>query len=60
MTAFTDWVVEELEQHLEELRASLEVEEDLHGSRTRMAHDLRVSIIKTEQEVERLKTANMV
>lgn len=47
---------EELEQYLEMLRADLEVEVDLHGSRTVRARDLRNLITYTEQELSSLKT----
>ena len=47
---------EELEQHLASLKAGLEVEVDLFGSRTQMAYDLRVQILKTEKELEGLKS----
>jgi hypothetical protein len=49
-------MIEELENYLEMLRGDLEVEVDLHGSRTQWALDLRMLIIKTEKEVERLKS----
>lgn len=48
--------VSELEMFLEGLKADLEVEVDLHGSRTVMARDLRNLIIKTEKELEGLKS----
>ena len=47
---------EELEQYLEMLRGDLEVEVDLHGSRTVRARDLRNLIIYTEKELEGLKS----
>lgn len=47
---------EELENYLETLRADLEVEVDIHGSRTVRARDLRNLIIKTEQELAGLKS----
>lgn len=49
-------MTEELEMYLESLKTALDIEVDLHGSRTRMAHDLRVSIIRTEKEIHGLKT----
>lgn len=45
-------VVEELKQYLEQLKADLDVEIDLHGGRTRLAFDLRQAIIATEIELE--------
>lgn len=49
-------MIEELAEYLESLKTALDIEVDLHGSRTRMAHDLRVSIIRTEKELHGLKT----
>jgi DNA-nicking Smr family endonuclease len=45
----------ELEQYLEGLHASLEVEVDLHGSRTERARDIRLAIIATEKELQEIK-----
>lgn len=45
----------ELEQYLEELRGSLEVETDLNGSRTGWAQALRLAIIATEAELATMK-----
>jgi len=53
-------MIEELEMYLEELRGSLEVEIDLHGSRSEMAKAWRLAIVALEKEIEGLKTANMV
>jgi hypothetical protein len=50
---------EELEQYLESLKAGLEVEVDLFGSRTQMAHDLRLNILKTEKELASLKAGGV-
>lgn len=55
--ANADTELEELEQHLESLKADLEVEIDLHGGRTVMAYNLRTAIIKVRKELEELKTA---
>lgn len=49
--------MEELKQHLETLRGDLDVEIDLHGGRTRLAHDLRQAIIEAEKELEQWGTA---
>ena len=43
--------MEELQQHLEQLLADLEVEIDIHGGRTRLAFDIRQAIIATEKEL---------
>ena len=47
---------EELEAYLRMLEADLEVEVDLHGSRTRLATDLRSLILYTSEELASLKT----
>lgn len=49
---------EELEGYLRMLEADLEVEVDLHGSRTRLATDLRSLILYTSEELASLKTGN--
>lgn len=48
---------EELELYLEELRANLEIEIDLHGVRSEMARNMRNSIISTEIELRKLGAA---
>jgi hypothetical protein len=50
--------VEELKQHLETLRADLDVEIDLHGGRTTLAFNLRQAIIQVEKELEQHKKAD--
>jgi len=47
---------EELERYISVLEADLEVEVDLHGSRTKRANTLRSLIISAEQDLEGLKT----
>ena len=47
---------EELENYLAMLEGDLEVEVDLHGSRTTRARDLRNLITYTSQEIEGLKS----
>jgi len=47
---------EELENYLAMLEGDLEVEVDLHGSRTTRARDLRNLITYTSQELEGLKS----
>ena len=47
---------EELENYLAMLEGDLEVEGDLHGSRTTRARDLRNLITYTSQELEGLKS----
>ena len=47
---------EELEAYLRMLEADLEVEVCLHGSRTRLATDLRSLILYTSEELAGLKT----
>lgn len=44
--------MEELTEHLFTLRECLELEIELRGGRTEMAHNLRTLIISTEQELE--------
>lgn len=48
--------VEDLKNYLTTLRADLEVEVDLHGSRTEMAATLRRLIIGAEKELEKAKS----
>ena len=50
-------MIEELEGYLRMLEADLEIEIDLHGSRTRMATDLRSLILYTGEELLALKSA---
>jgi hypothetical protein len=47
---------EELEAYLSMLEADLEVEIDLHGSRTRLATDLRSLLLYTSEELSLLKS----
>jgi hypothetical protein len=47
---------EELEGYLRMLEADLEVEADLHGTRTRLATDLRELIVHTTEELTELVT----
>ena len=49
--------MEELKQHLETLRADLDVEIDLHGGRTVLAFNLRQAIIQVEKELEQAGAA---
>ena len=49
-------MIEELEAYLRMLEADLEVEVDLHGSRTRLATDLRSLILYTGEELSALKS----
>jgi hypothetical protein len=49
-------MIEELEAYLFMLEQDLFVEVDIHGSRTRMARDLRELILYTTQELASLKT----
>jgi hypothetical protein len=42
----------ELTEYLFTLRECLDLEIELRGSRTQMAHDLRTLIINTEKELE--------
>lgn len=44
----------QLEQYLRALHADLDVEIDLHGSRTDMARNIRLAIIATELELQEL------
>ena len=50
-------MIEELEAYLRMLEADLEVEVCLHGSRTRLATDLRSLILYTGEELLALKSA---
>jgi len=49
-------MIEELESYLIMLEADLEVEVDLHGSRTRLATDLRSLILYTSEELAEVKS----
>jgi hypothetical protein len=49
---------EELENYLAMLEGDLEVEVDLHGSRTTRARDLRNLITYTRRELASLKSGN--
>lgn len=49
-------MIEELEMYLAMLEQDLEVEIDLHGTRTRLARDLRELIIQTVEELAGLQS----
>jgi hypothetical protein len=46
---------EELENYLDYLRETLEIEVDLHGSRSERVRDRRNLIIATEKELQEMK-----